>query len=304
MYRYQRLIVVLSRESEFEDLIRYADLVARLAVSKAIVFLLVAPPAHVPKEIQKKYPNLPNPETELQALDLRRRLERFKADFSGIDVSFEVLRGNPVTEVLGWARKDQADLILVSRKFDDRNSTFLAEKITRKAPCSVLVLPDQFEPGIRKVLVPVDFSEHSIDALEVGIAFAASAGLKKIYVLNVYSVPIPAPTYGEEYEKLVEDFKQWARKSFQDFIGRADLKGLEVVPIFVHDPDTPGAVVQVVQDQKMDLVVVGTRGTSLAVLMGSVTEQLIWNLPVPLVAVKKKGATLGLLDWLFKFKGE
>ncbi len=304
MYRYERLLVVLRPESNNDSLISYAGLVARMAESKTVTFLLMTFHPNIPAEIAAKHPALSGPEDEQQYTEIRRRVKQFGAEFPGVSTSLNVLRGDPEMEALKWARKEGTDLILLSRKPNDKTSTSRAERITRKAPCSVLILPEGFRPDIRNIVVPVDFSEHSADALDVAIAFASAAGLPQIHVLNVYSVPIPAYTMGERYEQLAEDFKRWAQKHYQDFVGRANLRGVQTVPIFKHDPDTADAIEQVVREREMDLVVMGTRGTSLAVLLGSVTAQLIWNLEVPVVAVKKKGATLGLLDWLFGPKGQ
>jgi len=48
-------------------------------------------------------------------------------------------------------------------------------------------------------------------------------------------------------------------------------------------------------------VVVGARGRTAAValVLGSVTERLIASTEIPLIAVKKKGTGLSLLDVLF-----
>jgi nucleotide-binding universal stress UspA family protein len=49
------------------------------------------------------------------------------------------------------------------------------------------------------------------------------------------------------------------------------------------------------------LVAVGARGrtAAAALLLGSVTEQLIRSTEIPLIAVKKKGTGMGLLDALY-----
>ena len=54
--------------------------------------------------------------------------------------------------------------------------------------------------------------------------------------------------------------------------------------------------------EQIDLLIMATlgRSASAAILMGSVTEKLIWITNVPLVAVKKKGAGLSFLEALLK----
>jgi nucleotide-binding universal stress UspA family protein len=69
----------------------------------------------------------------------------------------------------------------------------------------------------------------------------------------------------------------------------------------VQSENVPASIYEQAEALDIDLVVVGTRGrsASAAVLLGSVGEQVVRAARVPVVAVKRKGATLGLLDALF-----
>ena len=75
-------------------------------------------------------------------------------------------------------------------------------------------------------------------------------------------------------------------------------------------PDLHGNPVSVILDAlapvAADLVVIGARGRTGAagVMLGTVTEQLIRESPVPVLAVKKKGECLGILRALLTLAGE
>jgi nucleotide-binding universal stress UspA family protein len=62
------------------------------------------------------------------------------------------------------------------------------------------------------------------------------------------------------------------------------------------------AIREAVDAQGADLVVMGARGRtdSAAVLLGSVTERVLLDTEVPLVAVKRKGANLTFLQAFLK----
>ncbi|MHC4780921.1 MAG: universal stress protein, partial [Planctomycetota bacterium] len=70
---------------------------------------------------------------------------------------------------------------------------------------------------------------------------------------------------------------------------------------FTQDNDVSSAVINAVKDHDINLIIIGARGrTAVASLvLGSVTEKLIRNSYMPVLAVKKKGENLGLLQAMF-----
>jgi hypothetical protein len=55
-----------------------------------------------------------------------------------------------------------------------------------KAPCSVWIVPDASSPGLKKILVPIDFSEPSADGMVVATSMARLAGDAECLPLHVY----------------------------------------------------------------------------------------------------------------------
>ena len=67
------------------------------------------------------------------------------------------------------------------------------------------------------------------------------------------------------------------------------------------DEDPARAIQEAAISNGVDLVVVGSRGRGSAAaefVLGSVTEDLIGSLSMPMLAVKRKGAGMGLLEAL------
>jgi len=92
--------------------------------------------------------------------------------------------------------------------------------------------------------------------------------------------------------------RRCADNRYQEFVSDLDFEGLSVVPSLVMEKDAANAVKRAVAGEQADLIVVGTRGrtAAAAVLLGSVTERLLSSTNVPLLAVKKKGTGLNLLE--------
>jgi universal stress protein A len=145
---------------------------------------------------------------------------------------------------------------------------------------------------IHKILVPVDFSDHSQRALEEAIAFAKHFGAELI-VFHCY--PIPMPTIGSvpydtiAPESYVESVRKGALEGVERLRNEAVAQGVraegKVSPGFAASE-----IVALAEGDGADLIVMGTRGLSGLehVLLGSVAERVIRTAPCPVLTVKRR----------------
>ncbi len=299
MYRYRNVLVGLSLTDRDKNVLRYAGLVCRMAGSERVKFahLFRAPMTHG-EYFPDAMPDLPVSVGEMEQ-DLRSSVHRWFRGPRGIDVTCTVEDGNPLYELLNKARSQDIDLLVVGQ---DRRGSSMAEKLARKAPCSVLIVPPDTEPAIGRILAPVDFSDRSADALDVAVAFADAAGGAAIRCLNVYGAPSGYYKSGKTLEEISELLRQGAEARFKTFAAGIDFRGLTPTFESVMADDISGAIVEDAGRTNADLIAVGTRGRSdsAAVLLGSVAEEVIRSAQAPVVAVKRKGATLRLLEALLE----
>jgi len=96
--------------------------------------------------------------------------------------------------------------------------------------------------------------------------------------------------------------KGHAEKNYSEFIKKIDLKGLTAVPLFQLEKKASKGIEDVITTRERCLVVIGARGRRAAagVLLGSVAEHLIHTTTIPLLAVKKKGTGMSILDALLE----
>ena len=164
-----------------------------------------------------------------------------------------------------------------------------------------LVVPEGAHPRISKILVPVDFSEHSTDAMDVAIAFSSACTLPEIVCAHVYRVFKRNLKSEVGYEQFAEIMRESVEKTYRTFIKSFVLRECSVTPLFLLSRNPSRAIAKAAEEQSADLVAVGARGrtAAAALILGSVTERLIASTEIPLIAVKKKGTGLRLLDALF-----
>lgn len=300
MRRYKKILLGLGLDGQDETIIRYAGMVSEMAHTETIYFLHVAVGLDVLGEIYTQYPELRDPPDRMIREHLEDTVRESFRGFSETETFCEVVEGKIPDELLRAIRMKDIDLVVLGGGSRENSRGRLAKRIARKAPCPALIVPGKSAVQLNKLLVATDFSEYSAPAMEMGIAFACAAGIPEILCLHVYQVPLGYFKTGKNQEEFAGIMLNNARENFQRFIRRFDLKGLNVREEYVLENDVAKAIRDAAAREAIDLIVVGSRGksASAAVLLGSVTEDLVSSTPVPMLDAKPKGAGVGLLDAL------
>jgi nucleotide-binding universal stress UspA family protein len=293
MDRYKNILVGLGDDERDAMIIRYASLIARMAQTEQVTFAHVRTSAALPASGGGSAPPRP---TALLREELDDAVREAFDGPSEAQVRTVVEEGSVLDEMLDLTRTIGADLFIVGQ---GTHAGAFSEHVARKAPCSVVILPADATPAVERVLVPVDFSEHAADAVDAAVAFAEAAGLSEVHLVHVYGTPTKVERF---HENSTYALRRRAEQAAEKFLAGIDLRGLDPVLHFVIGLDVPEAIGKAVQQVGADLLVVGSRGRTpgAALLMGSVAEALVRHVTTPLVAVKKKGVTLKLLDALLE----
>ncbi|HWR03236.1 MAG TPA: universal stress protein [Humidesulfovibrio sp.] len=126
----------------------------------------------------------------------------------------------------------------------------------------------------RKILVPMDNSEHSRNALRYALGLAQTQGAH-LALLHCFG-RIPMLIGGEPRKELVRDLVREAEKLMAPYVKKVRELGLE--PALIIKEGRPGEViVQEAKSGDYDLIVMGTRGLSdmQGVLMGSDAHRVL-----------------------------
>lgn len=140
---------------------------------------------------------------------------------------------------------------------------------------------------IRHILVPVDFSDAALNAVEEA-AFIAKKQNSKITLLHAYL--IPGYSGGMAYETFippVDEHIELINKQIDDFAADIPaLEGLQVDKVAI-----PGSIRDIVgaytEDNQVDLVVTATRGASgfKAFLLGTQSERIEEEVKCPVLVI-------------------
>jgi nucleotide-binding universal stress UspA family protein len=192
--------------------------------------------------------------------------------------------------IMEKARELGPDLIVLGTHGRSGLGKFLmgseAEKVLRHAPGSVMTLRADARVGgadgrFRRVIVPVDFSEHSRHALEAARGLAEGASLTLLHVIG----PLPPMYYAAGLTSRVH--------VDPDLPGRVSARlrewaGDTAAETIVGEGQPAEEILRAAEETQADLIAMGTRGlTGLEhVMVGSVTERVCRRAGCPVLAVK------------------
>ena len=231
-----------------------------------------------------------------QLVDLKCR-----AEGRGIAVTTRVATGLPSEEVISAAREEDSDLIVVGTRGKTGLAHILlgstAERVIRGAPCPVLsVRTDSADledervlarpVRLERILVPVDFSDCSLDALEYAVVVGqqAKASLMLLHVLEPVS-------YGLDFTLSHMRTREHVRESWTKRLKEltSSHQHSHVAMEFQLRGGLPAdSILDSAQTLPCDLIVMGThgrRGIS-HTISGSVAEAVLRKSHCPVIAVR------------------
>ena len=296
MKKYKRIIVALDNTDFDNKLISYFDKFCDLSVPEKIHFVYVDKNLEIPASMEISYKDEtgnPIPKDELLKKIIGQKVREHFGERHGAEVEIDVLEGSPLKELLHWVKVKSADLLVMGNKKYSDGSGVVAKRIARNTECAVLFVPETSRSKVHKILVPIDFSEHSKVAMENAITLAHELGNATITCFNVFDAPLTGyPTINMSYEKFVRNMSSFKEEAFTKYVNGFDLKGVEVATAHTINELNSAAkhINEFAQKNDFDLIVMGAKGHHAIerVLLGSVTEKLLGlDKEIPVLVLRK-----------------
>jgi len=300
MESYKKILVCLEYSSLDTELIIAASRLSELQ-PKEIIFINVIPEFNLPEEVAAQFPNFEENTKKERKAELSEKISKHYPADAKASAKIEILQGQPAKAILKYAAKNKIDLIISGRK---KNSLGVVKsRLARRADCSFLMIAEGLPFDLKRILVPVDFSEHSKLAVENAIEIAKIMPRKvEIFAQNVYSVPAGYHYTGKSYEEFAEIMRQNAEKDFKSFIRKVNTQGIKIKPIYSLDDneDFVSDIKDEARKLEAELIIVGAKGqtSASALFIGSRAERIVM-MPVhtSMLVVRKPGDKSGFMDF-------
>ena len=150
--------------------------------------------------------------------------------------------------------------------------------------------------AISKILVPVDFSEGSAEALRQALTLRDKLG-SSVDVIHTFEVPTFIPPHvvvlmGEVDAPLGVHAERHALEQLDDFLSKLGVADDATVSRRVMLGPPAFTILDVVEEEKHDLIVMGMHGRSgfARLVMGSTAEKILRAAPCPVLTVRVPGA--------------
>jgi len=212
----------------------------------------------------------------------------------GVQTKVRILRGIPAQQINETARELKSDLVVMGTRGRTGLAHVLlgstAEGVVRGAPCPVLTVrsvASGTQPvQLTRILVAVDFSDCSLEALEYTVQ-AAREFSASVTILHV----IEAASYGLDFTLSHAGDAKRTAEALDRRLGEftALFKGQGFAAQHQLQRGMPGAVIpDVARTGEADLIIMGTHGRRgfSHLVSGSVAEAVLRDAPCPVLTIK------------------
>jgi len=153
---------------------------------------------------------------------------------------------------------------------------------------------------MKRIIVPIDFSEHSEFALEAAANLAQKYG-SELFVLHMLELSNAILTSnGTNINEEAVFYLKLAEQKFDAFLDKPYLKDIKVTPIVKHFK-VFSEVNDVANEYDANLIVMGSHGASgvKEVLVGSNTEKVVRHSDIPVLVIKHNPILLDFENGVF-----
>ena len=302
MYRFKHILAELNLDKADEDVAAYAGLISKLTNPTELIFSHVKMHIHAREEVLIDDDIFLPTQEEVAEDKINSTIADHYQGNPSTKMELLIKEGHPLKFLLGQIKDHEIDLVVIGREPHSDTARKLPIKLARKAPCSVLIIPEEAKPHITSIVVPIDFSHHAKDAVDMAVDFAIASKIPKITLLHLFQLPSGYSKNGKCEDEFCEIMKANAREEYSYFIENIDFKGIETEIHIAHDEHLAQGILNEIEQQGGDLIIVGARGrdAGAGVLMGSITEDMIARSPVPILAVKDKSKGMSFFESILK----
>lgn len=305
MHLVKNLLVTLDLNEHDDIIFDFVNRVTSVLKEEltSITFIHAAEEIDIPKVILDKYPGLiPNIDESINKA-IEEKLEIYEHINEINEISVVTLGGNKLQKIPQFIRENNIDLLIVNRTSDDDNEVRYLQKLIRRSSCSVALIPPSVPSNIKHLLVPMDFSNNSLMALNTAKDLCFKHENMHITGLHIYSLPHGYFKTGLSKNEFIDELIANAQEEIGKFVEKTGIDKNRFTMHYrqLNTNGIPYMINRFSFNHKIDTIVLGSRGGSTlsSFFLGRVTEALIdRDQYLPFIVVKNKGENLKLWEAL------
>ena len=220
--------------------------------------------------------------------EARKKLEGIK---KAKEKPFKILvkEGSPSKKIIETAEEEKVDLIVIGKRgLSAVEKLFIgsvANQVLRHSPVPVLITKKCIQkPGVKKILVPTDFSPQEETEREYAwkLAKVFDADLTLLHILELHDYEFSPRVLDEMFDALLRKLRQRKKKEKED---------IKVDEEVYRALNAALGIVDFAETHHFDLIVMSTyvRSKLERFFLGSTTEKVISYTHIPVFAIPPVG---------------
>lgn len=279
MRKIQKLCVTSNIGQIDSSLINYSKMLTFSFANtiNSIKFLYLQPNYNLPKSILTSFPALSKKTTLMEdSQQLVKDIYGYKAE----SIKFSYINDNGIQSFLEFDNSFFPDLYLIGINHNqqiDLSSLLLTQAI----PKNILLVPQGTVSKITNILVPIDFSESSYQALSTAINFAKKYNAT-IEALYSYEIPSSYHLTGKSYTEFADIIKTEIQSKFSKFEERLG-HSISLSIKINNKKNISEKILSYANEHTNDFIIIGYNNE----FLGKITEELLLkNITIPFLIVK------------------
>lgn len=216
-----------------------------------------------------------------------------RAKKSGVEIDSVLLRDISASDsILGFLEKKRFDLVVMGTHGRTGLKRLMlgsiAESVVNLSPVPVITVHRSFKRRqIKGILVPVDFSTYSPQAIKQAVKLAKEfqAALHFLHVVEMQSHP---EFYSIASESILRANPKLKEHIIQNLVKMTGIPGPKATHV-VREGKVHHEIIRYARKQKIDLIVMPSTGMSALdhIVIGSNTERVVRTAPCPVLTLRK-----------------
>jgi len=201
-------------------------------------------------------------------------------------IEVNIFSNAPLDHLIDWVDDQKFDLLLLGKKAIHGGTGIFSSKVVRLNGSTTLFVPERAKPSVKKLVVPLDFSEVSEKIILLAISLAQKTGAEwiPVHVLKMGMQYFPYIRKSSEFQANLQ------AKALSNFEKLKKKTGIPQELVIIEEQEAPASrsIYDFAVKIGADLIIVGNKGKTNDdnLLIGSVPEGLIAadkHLPVIIV---------------------
>jgi nucleotide-binding universal stress UspA family protein len=276
------IIVALDLTEMDEALFRFAGYFGNIPAVEQLYFTHIIPTLVLPQGVKDLVHSVISPGFHLDETVKNNITEEVDEKLNGngkAKYSIVVEEGQPFKNLVNICKETRANLLLVGKKKDRNRGGVVAKMVARMVDCDVCFVTNGAIPEFSNILVPMDFSQNSIRALQAAKDFIKDKPGAKITALHVLDYPPTAQYLSRKYGLLAPDWEARLEEAFDKCLAQYQIPrgGVEFISRQNEYFNTAQHLMEYAGQHNNDIIIMGAKGHHSFddLFLGSVAEKLV-----------------------------